>query len=257
MKNYTEEEMNILNEKRNYLLSLRKKRINLKINEQRFKNINIQNENQIINNEMTNMLDKEKNYSYFKNIKSKFEELLTDKANNEEKYLSILKETFENIENFIKNYNLNFLPDQLIDPIMLENLINDLIIKKFINNNEIINWILIVFSCLIFIYNQFPNTNKLKQIFISKDQYINLYISFFQNINDEEIIYNACKFFGLLAKNSDEIMMKLYNEKVLEIILNNDTHDGIIEVMQVKLWCISQFELNVKINENINIILKI
>ena len=54
MKNYIPEEINILNEKRNFLLSLRKKRINTKLNESRFKYLKSSGENQKINKKDNN-----------------------------------------------------------------------------------------------------------------------------------------------------------------------------------------------------------
>ena len=53
-------------------------------------------------------------------------------------------------------------------------------------------------------------------------------------------------------------MEKLYNEKILEKIVNNNLNDDYDEeIIEVKLWCISQFEMKKKFIENKELCLKI
>ena len=258
MKNYIPEEINILNEKRNFLLSLRKKRINTKLNESRFKYLKSSGENQKINKkDNNNEQEQEKKNPLIISIKFKFNELLSDKVNTEEKYILILQELFDNISMFVKNYKAKTISEPLIESAIIEKIYNDLMIKKYINNKEILNKVLVIYSCVVFIYNHFPHTNAFKNKFISNIKYINLYISLLDSQDDEEVIYNIYKFMGLLCHKSSEIMIKLYNEKIMDKIIDNNIFDADNDIIQIKTWCISLFDINIKYNENINLSLKI
>ena len=257
MKKYNAEEINIINEKRDFLLSLRKKRINSKLNESRFKYLSKNNENQETNKLDMNEQKHEKKNPLIINIKFKFNELLSDKANTEEKYILNLQELIDSISLFVKNYKMKTVSEPLIESIVIEKIYNDLMIKKFINNKEILNKVLVIYSCVVFIYNHFPHTNTFKNKFISDIKYINLYISLLDSKDDEEVIYNIYKFIGLLCQKSSEIMIKLYNDKILDKIIDNNIFDDNIDIIQIKTWCISLFDINIKYNENINLSLKI
>ena len=258
MKNYNPEELNIINEKRDFLLSLRKKRINTKLKESRFKYLKKNIENQEINKkDNNNEQEQEKKNPLIINIKFKFDELLPDKSNTEEKYLFILQELIDNISIFVKNYKSKTISEPLIESNVIEKIYNDLMVKKYINNKEILNKVLVIYSCVVFIYNHFPHTNAFKKEFISNIKYINLYISLLDSKDDEEVIYNIYKFMGLLCHKSSEIMIKLYNEKIMDKIIDNNIFDDDIDIIQIKTWCISLFDINIKFNENINLSLKI
>ena len=258
MKKYNTEEINIIDEKRNFLLSRRKKRINTKLNESRFKFLNKNNENKEINKEDNIIVEgQEKNNPLIKSIKFKFNELLSDKVNTEEKYIFSLQELFDNISLFVKNYKMKTISEPLIESLVIEQIYNDLMTKKYINNKEILNKVLVIYSCVAFIYNHFPNTNAFKKKFISNTKYINLYISLLDSQDDEEVIYNIYKFIGLLCHKSFEIMNMLYNEKILDKIIDNNIFDDNIDIIQIKTWCISLFDINIKYNENTNLSLKI
>ena len=257
MKKYNPQEIDIINEKRNFLLSLRKKRINSKLSESRFKYLNKNDENQETNKINNNILEQEKNNPLIINIKLKFSELLSDKVNTEEKYILSLQELIDNISLFVKNYKMKTISEPLIESIVIDKIYNDLMTKKYINNKELLNKVLVIYSCVAFIYNHFPNTSAFKKKFISNVKYINLYISLLDNQDDEEVIYNIYKFMGLLCHKSSEIMNKLYNEKILDKIIDNNIFDDNIDIIQIKTWCISLFDINIKYNENINLSLKI
>ena len=124
MKNYIPEEINILNEKRNFLLSLRKKRINTKLNESRFKYLKSSGENQKINKkDNNNEQEQGKKNPLIISIKFKFNELLSDKVNTEEKYILILQELFDNISMFVKNYKAKTISEPLIESAIIEKFI--------------------------------------------------------------------------------------------------------------------------------------
>ena len=256
MNKYNNDEINILNEKSNFSLSLRKKKLNKKILENRLKYINKDFVKLNDNNKVAYLTNEEKDNTISNDIKSKFNKLMLDKNINEKNYLKYLEELFEYIsKNFIKIIELKKINEPLIESILLEKIVDNLIIEQKINNKEILNLILIIFSCIIFIYNHLYNGEIYKNIFISNEKYIELYLSLF-NIKDEEVIYNSLKFIGLLSHGSKEIMEKLFNGKLLEIIVNNNIYDYEIEIIEIKLWCISQFEMKKIFFENKELCLK-
>ena len=256
MNKYNNEEINMLKEKSNFSLSLRKKKLNKKILENRLKYINKDFSKLNDNNKVAYLTNEEKDNTISNDIKSKFNKLMLDKNINENNYLKYLEELFEYIsKNFIKIIELKKINEPLIESILLEKIIDNLIIEQKINNKEILNLILIIFSCIIFIYNHLHNGEIYKNIFISNEKYIELYLSLF-NIKDEEVIYNSLKFIGLLSHGSKEIMEKLFTENVLEIIVNNNIYDYEIEIIEIKLWCISQFEMKKIFFENKELCLK-
>jgi hypothetical protein len=77
------------------------------------------------------------------------------------------------------------------------------------------------------------------------------------NFDSEEIIYNTYKFIGLLAKDSEDIFNKLYEYKILDHIIDNNKFTNNIEVIKLKLFCISNFELESRYNEDYSLSLKI
>ena len=256
MNKYNNDEINILNEKSNFSLSLRKKKLNKKILENRLKYINKEFAKLNNNNKVAYLTNEEKDNTISNDIKSKFNKLMLDKNINEKNYLKYLEELFEYIsKNFIKIIELKKINEPLIESILLEKIVDNLIIEQKINNKEILNLILIIFSCIIFIYNHLHSGEIYKNIFISNEKYIELYLSLF-NIKDEEVIYNSLKFIGLLSHGSKEIMEKLFNGKLLEIIVNNNLYDYEIEIIEIKLWCISQFEMKKIFFENKELCLK-
>ena len=203
MNKYNDEEKNILQEKRNFLLNLRKNKINKKLLEQRNKYFKIDIEKKRVNKNISYFNDSLKN-SFIINVKFKFNGLL-NKINNEQNFLQCLNELFEFIKNSFNDIDLNRISESLVDSLTIEKIFESLTIKKFIINKEILNLILLIFSCIIFIYNHLQNIDELKYTFISKGNYIDLYSSLFK-IQDDEVIYNSLKFIGLLAHDSIKIM---------------------------------------------------
>ena len=254
MNKYNDEEKNILQEKRNFLLNLRKNKINKKLLEQRNKYFKIDIEKKRVNKNISYFNDSLKN-SFIINVKFKFNGLL-NKINNEQNFLQCLNELFEFIKNSFNDIDLNRISESLVDSLTIEKIFESLTIKKFINNKEILNLILLIFSCIIFIYNHLQNIDELKYTFISKGNYIDLYSSLFK-IQDDEVIYNSLKFIGLLAHDSIKIMEKLFFEGILETIINTNLYDYEEEIAEIKIWCISQFDMNKKYNENRDLCLKI
>ena len=254
MKKYNDD-LFIIKEKENFLLTLRKKNLNKKLLEKR-KNYILNIDKEKKNSKKENHKN-EKNSYFINNLKHKFSELFSDKNNHEKNYINCLNEIFEFIKQSFKDIEFNNIYEPLIESFVLEKIIFNYIEKNQNNNkNEILNLLLPIFSCIIFIYNKSPNAQNLKYIFISKRKYINLYLSLL-NVDDEEIIYNIYKFLGLLSHDSVKIMEQLYNEKFLEKIADNYSYDDEKEIIEIKLWCIGQFDMNIKYEKNIDLCLKI
>ena len=235
MKNYSIEEKNIIEEKRKFLLSLRKNKINFKLFEGR--NISAINNN----NKKLNIFDEKRNITIIQ-IKSKFNEMVSKTNIQEEKLLNSLNELLDIFSSFIesnKNININ---EEIIESSVLEKLYRIIMLNGFINNEEIITNILIIFSTEIFIYNHFVTFKIYKNKYVADDRYINL-ISSLLNVNIDNIVYNTYKFIGLLSKDSQDIFNKLYEYKIFEKIINHHEFNDNIEMVRIKLFCICGFKL--------------
>ena len=251
MKQYNDIEISIINEKRNFLLSLRKKKLNKNLFEKRSNYVNKNNENQNLN-----FVEEEKHNTFINNIKFKFNELLLEINKDETNYINILNDIIKFLQSSFNDIELNKIEKPLIETKVIAKIYNDLTIKKYIKNYEILNLLLIIFSCIIFLYNYCQNSDILKNNFISGNKYILLYLSLL-DIENDEVIYNLYKFIGLLSHNSVEIKKILFNAKFLEKIINNNLYDNEKDIIEVKIWCISQFDMNNIYNENIDLCLKL
>ena len=148
MNKYKNDEINILNEKNNFLLSLRKKKLNKKILENRIKYMNNDFAKLNNNNKLTYLANEEIDNSYSNNIKSKFNKLLLMLNENidDKNYLKYLKELFEYISKYFnKIIELKNISEPLVESSLLEKIIDNLIIVQKINNKDILNLILITF----------------------------------------------------------------------------------------------------------------
>ena len=250
MKSDSFEEQNIFEERRKFLLSLRKNKINRKL----FEGRHITKSNNI---KTSNIFDENNNLT-FDNIKAKFDDILLDINSNEENFLNILDKLLENFSSFIEcNKNLE-INEEIIKSPVIEKIYENLMIHGYINNQKILLDVLLIFSIELFLYNHFPDLKLLlyKSKFISEDKYIYLLFSVL-NIDSEEIIYNTYKFISLLAKDSEDIFNKLYEYKILEHIIDNNKFNNNIEVIKLKLLCISNFKLESKYNDDYSLSLKI
>ena len=143
MNEYSIEEEKIIEEKRNFFLSLRKKKINFKLFEGRnISRFNIKN---------TKIFDDENN-DIIINIKSKLNEIFLEENNNKEKFVSILEDIIENLHCLFINNKIKYISEELIESSVVEKIYNYLIVDKYIINNEIVSLVLIIFSLIIFLY---------------------------------------------------------------------------------------------------------
>ena len=245
----------ILRDKKNFMLSLRKKNLNKKLLEKRNNyTLNIDKERK--NSKKANHKSENNKNNFINNIKYKFSEILSDKNKDEKNYLKCLMEIFEFIKDSFNDIEISNINEPLIESLTLEKIILNCIEKNQNNKKEILNILLPIFSCIIFIYNHLQNSQILKYNFISKKKYINFYLSLL-SIKDDEIIYNVYKFLELLSHGSSKIMEQLYNENILEKIMENNFYDNEKEILEIKVCCISQFDMNIQYKENINLCLKI
>ena len=248
MKDYSIDEENILEEKRNFLLSLRKTKINLKLFEGRnISRLNTKNIPKIFDDENSNIIN---------NIKLKFNEMFLEENNNEEKFLIILNDLVEKFHSLFKNNKIKYISEELIESSIIEKIYEHLMINKYINNNEIVSLVLIIFSLIIFLYNKFPHLTIYKNKFLFNEKYFILY-SALLNSNDDEIIYYTYKFIGLLTHDSKDIFTKLFDSKILEQIINNKNFENNIDIITIKLGCISNFNLASNYKKDIPLCLNI
>ena len=248
MNDYSTEEEKVIEEKRNFILSIRKRKINFKLFEGR--NITRFNSKNI-----SNIFDAENN-NIIINIKSKFNEIFLEENNNEEKFLIILDDLIENLHCLFKNKKIKYISEEIIESSVIEKIYDCLMINKYINNNEIVSLVLIIFSLIIFLYNKFPHLTIYKNKFLDNEKFIILYSSLL-NSNDDEVIYYTYKFIGLLAHDSKDIFTKLFDNKILEQIINNKNFENNIDIITIKLGCISNFNLSSGYKKDIPLSLKI
>ena len=246
MQNYSNEEQNIIDENREFSLSLRKRKINFKL----FEGRNISGFN---NKKISSIFDEKNDISI---IKSKFNDLHFELDIDEEILLDNLSELLGILESFIIHKKKIFITEELIEQSIIDKIYKNILFNKYNNQEEILTKILTLLSEVIFLYNKIPNLSIYKTKFISNNEYINLFFSLL-NSDSDEIIYKTYKFIGLLADNSEEISMKLYNDKILEQIINNHKFNDIGEIISVKVWLIGNFNLDMKYASDLELYLNI
>ena len=236
MHNYLNDEQNIIDKNREFSLSLRKREIYFKLFEGRY----ISGFN---NKKISSIFDEKNEISI---IKSKFNNLQFELDIDEEILLDNLSELLSILESFIIKKKKIVITEELIEQSIIDKIYKNILFNKYINQEEILTKILTLLSEVLFLYNKIPNLSIYKNKFISNNEYINLFFSLI-NSDSDEIIYKTYKFIGLLADNSEEISIKLYNDKILEQIINNHKYDDIDEIISVKVWLISNFNSFLKL----------
>ena len=244
MKEHSIEDQNILIERKNFLLSLRKNKINFKLFERR--NLALVNDKKIIN------IFDENNNIKIADIKSKFNDLLLIEDTNEEKFLNILCDLLNNFSKFIESNKIKNINEEIIESAVIEKIYSILIIKGYINNEEILTIILIIVSIEIFIYNHLSKLKLYKQKYIANEKYINL-ISSLLKIDNEKIAYHTYKLIALLSTGSKDIFHKLNEYKILEQIIKKNEFVKKLDLIKIKLYCISKFKLEFEHEKNLSL----
>ena len=241
MKNNSDDEENLVNEKRKFILSLRKRKINFKL----FEGRNLP----VINNKNEFNIFNENSDISINNIKLKFREILLLENSNEDNFLKILQELYDNLASIFKTDNIKEISEEIIESQVIHKIYTNLLVNEYINNKEILSKVLIIFSIILYLYNHFPNLKIYKNEFIPKEIFINL-ISLLLKSDDEEIIYYTYKFIVFLVKDSDNISKKLYEYELFEQIINNKQFEDNLDIVTIKICLISNFELFSEYNKN-------
>ena len=258
-------------------LSLRKKKLQEKISERRkieYTNNNIiDTENKfhlkdfiflnisfkdLINQMLVDYKEKEK----IKNLLLKMCNVLKERINSEG--ITLIGNIYNfNMNDFIENNWINNLYQIIIlylkDPdiiVIISRLLcysSDFFNKDAVNENNNIN----------LLYDKTDHLNRCGY-FISSDKYIDLYNKLFdiylkekKEIN-EEIIYHLVFFIGNLALNEPDNQENLYISRTLNYILDSvDMEKDSNLLIDVKIWCLSKFDLKEKFLIDLDLSLKI
>ena len=258
-------------------LSLRKKKLQEKISERRkieYTNNNIiDTENKfhlkdfiflnmsfkdLINQMLVDYKEKEK----IKNLLLKMCNVLKERINSEG--ITLIGNIYNfNMNDFIENNWINNLYQIIIlylkDPdiiVIISRLFcysSDFFNKDVVNENNNIN----------LLYDKTDHLNRCGY-FISSDKYIDLYNKLFdiylkekKEIN-EEIIYHLVFFIGNLALNEPDNQENLYISRTLNYILDSvDMEKDSNLLIDVKIWCLSKFDLKEKFLIDLDLSLKI
>ena len=258
-------------------LSLRKKKLQEKISERRkieYTNNNIiDTENKfhlkdfiflnisfkdLINQMLVDYKEKET----IKNLLLKMCNVLKERINSEG--ITLIGNIYNfNMNDFIENNWINNLYQIIIlylkDPdiiVIISRLLcysSDFFNKDAVNENNNIN----------LLYDKADHLNRCGY-FISSDKYIDLYNKLFdiylkekKEIN-EEIIYHLVFFIGNLALNEPDNQENLYISRTLNYILDSvDMEKDSNLLIDVKIWCLSKFDLKEKFLIDLDLSLKI
>lgn len=258
-------------------LSLRKKKLQEKISERRkieYTNNNIiDTENKfhlkdfiflnmsfkdLINQMLVDYKEKEK----IKNLLLKMCNVLKERINSEG--ITLIGNIYNfNMNDFIENNWINNLYQIIIlylkDPdiiVIISRLLcysSDFFNKDAVNENNNIN----------LLYDKTDHLNRCGY-FISSDKYIDLYNKLFdiylkekKEIN-EEIIYHLVFFIGNLALNEPDNQENLYISRTLNYILDSvDMEKDSNLLIDIKIWCLSKFDLKEKFLIDLDLSLKI
>ena len=258
-------------------LSLRKKKLQEKISERRkieYTNNNIiDTENKfhlkdfiflnmsfkdLINQMLVDYKEKEK----IKNLLLKMCNVLKERINSEG--ITLIGNIYNfNMNDFIENNWINNLYQIILlylkDPdiiVIISRLLcysSDFFNKDVVNENNNIN----------LLYDKTDHLNRCGY-FISSDKYIDLYNKLFdiylkekKEIN-EEIIYHLVFFIGNLALNEPDNQENLYISRTLNYILDSvDMEKDSNLLIDIKIWCLSKFDLKEKFLIDLDLSLKI
>ena len=272
MNNYNKEnELNEMNQQRyKTKLSLRKKKLSEKISKARkvdyLKNYfsNVSNTFQFdkiiyLNESFTNLISS-----------------ISTEYKNEEKLKILLIKILNVIEKRCNNFNLKlveniyqFTSNDLIENNWINNLYKLILI--YLKNHEIIELITrILYYSSIFIQQDPPVGNELYDdkeklningYFLSSDKYIDIYNKLFElYLKDENqnIINNMIMFVANIAHEEESNQENLYISGTLKYIIDSvDIEKDDQKTIDIKIWCLSKFDLKEKFDTDLNLTLRI
>ena len=263
-------------------LTLRKKKLAEKISQKR--NIDYLNSTQLINNTLNTMQNNTIQFNFEKIVKlnESFEDLiskLSTELKDEEKITKLLTKIIIIIEQRIKSESYktkligniyDFKAQVLPENKLIEKLYHLILIyMKDAEIMELITRLLYLSTLFINIFSVKEDSGLLDQYgrlnkngyFLSSDKYIDIYNKIFEiyiKEKNKKIIYFMVIFIANIAENEKGNQEDLCTSGTLNYIINSiDIESDNLHELDMKIWCLSKFDLGEKYNIDLELSLKI
>ena len=263
-------------------LTLRKKKLAEKISQKR--NIDYLNSNQLINNTLNTMQNNTIQFNFEKIVKlnESFEDLiskLSTELKDEEKITKLLTKIIIIIEQRIKSESYktkligniyDFKAQVLPENKLIEKLYQLILIyMKDAEIMELITRLLYLSTLFINIFSVKEDSGLLDQYgrlnkngyFLSSDKYIDIYNKIFEiyiKEKNKKIIYFMVIFIANIAENEKGNQEDLCTSGTLNYVINSiDIENDNLHELDMKIWCLSKFDLGEKYNIDLELSLKI
>ena len=263
-------------------LTLRKKKLAEKISQKR--NIEYLNSTQLINNTLNTMQNNTIQFNFEKIVKlnESFEDLITKlstELKDEEKITKLLTKIIIIIEQRIKSESYktkligniyDFKAQVLPENKLIEKLYQLILIyMKDAEIMELITRLLYLSTLFINIFSVKEDSGLLDQYgrlnkngyFLSSDKYIDIYNKIFEiyiKEKNKKIIYFMVIFIANIAENEKGNQEDLCTSGTLNYVINSiDIENDNLHELDMKIWCLSKFDLGEKYNIDLELSLKI
>jgi hypothetical protein len=263
-------------------LTLRKKKLAEKISQNR--NIDYLNSTQLINNTLNTMQNNTIQFNFEKIVKlnESFEDLiskLSTELKDEEKITKLLTKIIIIIEQRIKSESYktkligniyDFKAQVLPENKLIEKLYHLILIyMKDAEIMELITRLLYLSTLFINIFSVKEDSGLLDQYgrlnkngyFLSSDKYIDIYNKIFEiyiKEKNKKIIYFMVIFIANIAENEKGNQEDLCTSGTLNYVINSiDIENDNLHELDMKIWCLSKFDLGEKYNIDLELSLKI
>ena len=263
-------------------LTLRKKKLAEKISQKR--NIDYLNSTQLTNNTLNTMQNNTIQFNFEKIVKlnESFEDLiskLSTELKDEEKITKLLTKIIIIIEQRIKSESYktkligniyDFKAQVLPENKLIEKLYQLILIyMKDAEIMELITRLLYLSTLFINIFSVKEDSGLLDQYgrlnkngyFLSSDKYIDIYNKIFEiyiKEKNKKIIYFMVIFIANIAENEKGNQEDLCTSGTLNYVINSiDIENDNLHELDMKIWCLSKFDLGEKYNIDLELSLKI
>ena len=263
-------------------LTLRKKKLAEKISQKR--NIDYLNSTQLINNTLNTMQNNSIQFNFEKIVRlnESFEDLiskLSTELKDEEKITKLLTKIIIIIEQRIKSESYktkligniyDFKTQVLPENKLIEKLYQLILIyMKDAEIMELITRLLYLSTLFINIFSVKEDSGLLDQYgrlnkngyFLSSDKYIDIYNKIFEiyiKEKNKKIIYFMVIFIANIAENEKGNQEDLCTSGTLNYVINSiDIENDNLHELDMKIWCLSKFDLGEKYNIDLELSLKI
>ena len=263
-------------------LTLRKKKLAEKISQKR--NIDYLNSTQLINNTLNTMQNNSIQFNFEKIVRlnESFEDLiskLSTELKDEEKITKLLTKIIIIIEQRIKSESYktkligniyDFKAQVLPENKLIEKLYQLILIyMKDAEIMELITRLLYLSTLFINIFSVKEDSGLLDQYgrlnkngyFLSSDKYIDIYNKIFEiyiKEKNKKIIYFMVIFIANIAENEKGNQEDLCTSGTLNYVINSiDIENDNLHELDMKIWCLSKFDLGEKYNIDLELSLKI